>query len=75
MRSGSFNFSLPGLRHGVVTAMLALLATTALADSAVAQAPAPLAPLPVVNLPLSQDPNSIRVLLSPEVETTLVSQW
>lgn len=52
----------------VFTVPAAQASTTSAADLL------PPPPLPVLPTPMVEDPNSIRVLLSPELETTLVSQ-
>lgn len=64
------------MRHGVFGTMLALMVSMAHAQAPSESMPAmpPLPPLPELSSPGPSDPGSIRVLLSPELETTLVSQ-
>lgn len=67
------HFFLNAIRHSLLGAMLAVLPLASQANSPDAEALPPLPVLPELST-LAQDPGAIRVLLSPELETTLVSQ-
>lgn len=61
-------------RFGGLALALALFLPSAQASASSAADLPPLPALPALPAPVVEDPNSIRVLLSPELETTLVSQ-
>lgn len=61
-------------RQGLLAALMAAMLPAVQAQTTAAESFTPVPPMPALSSATGSDPGSIRVLLSPELETTLVSQ-